>query len=379
MGTNDKIQMTNDNLKKKILYLYSDTGGGHRAAANSLISAVKQLKGGEVEQEAIDVFASGSSFLNIFAKAYAPVIKYAPWLWRMLWFSLNNNKRLELLEKIASPFILNNISKMIDEKKPDILVSVHPLVNHISIKAAKRIGHHIPFVTVGMDPVDLHKSWISPDTDVMTVATEEARQLCLREGLSDNKIKVLGIPIDPRFSEVHEKQEAKRRLGLKKDLFTVLVMGGGEGAGNIFEIASELNKSAINIQLIVICGRNEALKKKLEGMGLRFPSKIFGFTNEVPSIMDASDIIITKGGPGAIFEALAKDLPMIITSWLPGQEEGNIKYVLEHQIGRVSKDPSKIVPLIEEIRSDPVIMANIKKVKKSHAVFDIANLILGML
>jgi len=364
---------------KKILYLYSDTGGGHRAAANSLISAVKQLKGNEVEQEAIDVFASGSSFLNIFARAYAPVIRYAPWLWRMLWFSLNDNKRLELLEKIASPFILNNISKMIDEKKPDILVSVHPLVNHISIKAAKKIGHHVPFVTVGMDPVDLHKSWISPDTDVMTVATEEARQICLREGLSDNKIKVLGIPIDPRFSEVHEKQEAKQKLGLRKDLFTVLVMGGGEGMGNIFEVASELNKSTLNMQLIVICGRNEALKNKLTGMKLRFPAKIFGFTNEVPSVMDASDIIITKGGPGAIFEALAKDLPMIITSWLPGQEEGNIKYVLEHRIGKVSKDPSKIVPLIKEIRSDPAITANIKKAKKPHAVFDIANLILGML
>jgi len=364
--------------KKKILYLYSDTGGGHRAAVNSLISAVKQLKGNEVEQEAIDVFASGSSFLNIFARAYAPVIRYAPWLWRMLWFSLNNKKSLEILEKIASPFILNNISKMIDEKKPDILVSVHPLVNHISIKAAKRIGHHIPFVTVGMDPVDLHKSWISPDTDVMTVATEEARQICLREGLPDNKIKVLGIPIDPRFSEVHEKQEAKQRLGLKKDLFTVLVMGGGEGAGNIFEIASELNKSALNMQLIVICGRNEALKSKLESMELRFPSKIFGFTNEVPAIMDASDIIITKGGPGAIFEALAKDLPMIITSWLPGQEEGNIQFVLAHKIGKVSKDPDKIVHMIEEIKSDPMIRENIKKAKKPHAVFDIAKLILEM-
>jgi 1,2-diacylglycerol 3-beta-galactosyltransferase len=230
-----------------------------------------------------------------------------------------------------------------------------------------------------MDPVDLHKSWISPDTDVMIVATEEARQICLRQGLPDNKIKVLGIPIDPRFSEVHEKQEAKQRLGLKKDLFTVLVMGGGEGAGNIFEIASELNKSALNMQLIVICGRNEALKKKLEGMGLRFPSKIFGFTDEVPAIMDASDIIITKGGPGAIFEALAKDLPMIITSWLPGQEEGNIKFVLAHKIGKVSKDPGKIVHMIEEIKSDPIIRENIKKAKKPHAVFDIAKLILDML
>jgi 1,2-diacylglycerol 3-beta-galactosyltransferase len=370
---------TSDKVKKKILYLYSDTGGGHRAAANSLISAVKQLSGGEVEQEAIDVFAQGSSFLNVFAKAYAPVIRYAPWLWRMLWFSLNNDKSLYVLEKISTPLILNNIAKILKEKKPDILVSVHPLVNHLSIKAAKKIGHNVPFITVGMDPVDLHKSWISLDTDVMVVATEEAKKICLAQGLPESKIKVLGIPIDPRFSGTQDKQKIRQEMGLKKDLYTVLVMGGGEGAGNIFDIVSELNRSALDMQLIVICGRNEALKNKLTGMNLRFPSNIIGFTNEVPSVMSASDIIITKGGPGAIFEAMAKDLPMIITSWLPGQEEGNITYVLSHRIGKVSKDPKNIVPMIEEIRADNSIKENIRKFKKPQAVFDIARLILDML
>lgn len=366
-------------MKKKILYLYSDTGGGHRAAAKSLMAAVKHLKDSEVDQEAIDVFAAGSSFLNIFAKAYAPVIRYAPWLWRALWFSLNNDRALKVMEAVASPFILNNIAKIFNAKKPDILVSVHPLVNHISIKAAKKIGHHVPFITVGMDPVDLHKSWVSPDTDVMVVATEEAKQICLREGLPESKIKVLGIPIDPRFSEVRDKREVRQRMGLKSDLFTVLVMGGGEGAGNIYEIASELNKSSLDMQLIVICGRNMALQNKLNAMKLRFPAIIYGFTDEVPSIMDASDMIITKGGPGAVFEALAKDLPMIITSWLPGQEEGNIRYVLAHRIGEICKDAHKIVPAIEQIRANTSIKENIKKAKKPLAVFDIAKLILDMI
>ncbi len=371
--------MANDKLRKKILYLYSDTGGGHRAAAKSLISAVKILKGDEIEQEAIDVFASGSSFLNVFARGYAPMIRYAPWFWRFLWFSLNSTKRLEMLEKIASPFILNNIARIFREKDPDILVSVHPLVNHLSIKAMRKNGKRIPFVTVGMDPVDLHKSWVSPDTDVMVVATEEAKQICIKEGLPEDRIKVLGIPIDPRFAEQHDKNVAREKIGLKKGVYTVLVMGGGEGAGNIYEIVDQLKNNAKDIQLIVICGRNESLKSKLEGMKLDFPAKIYGFTNDVPEIMDASDIIITKGGPGAIFEALAKDLPMIITSWLPGQEEGNVKYVLEHKIGRVGTDPAKIIPLINELRADKEITEHINRIKKPHAVMDIARLILDML
>lgn len=366
-------------MKKKILYLYSDTGGGHRAAANALMSAVKKLRGDTIEQESIDVFASGNRFLNLLALSYAPMIKYAAWMWRLLWFGTNNKIMLNMLEIISTPMIRGKLMRIFKEKHPDVLVSVHPLVNHLSLKAVKKMGVRIPYVTVGMDPVDLHKSWVSKDTDAMVVATEEAKKICLREGLAEGKIKVLGIPIDPRFSEPLDKNTVKQEFGLKKDVFTVLVMGGGEGAGNINDIVDQLNASDLDMQLIVICGRNESLRIKLENMKMRFPKKIFGFTNEVPKVMDASDMIITKGGPGAIFEALAKDLPMIITSWLPGQEEGNIKFVEAHRIGRVCTNAQKISQMIKELRSDPSIRANINKAKKPHAVFDIAELILTFL
>jgi 1,2-diacylglycerol 3-beta-galactosyltransferase len=283
------------------------------------------------------------------------------------------------MEKAAAPFILKKMANIFRDKKPDLLVSVHPLVNHLSIKAARQAGMRIPFITVGMDPVDLHKSWVSKDTDVMVVATEEAKQICIKEGLAENKIKVLGIPIDPRFSETLDKKAVRAEFGLKVDIYTVLVMGGGEGAGNILEIAEELNRAEFDMQLIVICGRNKQLEDKLNGMKLRFPAKIFGFTNEVPKVMDASDIIITKGGPGAIFEALAKDLPMIITSWLPGQEEGNVDFVLKHGIGKVSTDLKDTVALINELKNDGSVKDNIAKAKKPHAVFDIADLILEQL
>jgi 1,2-diacylglycerol 3-beta-galactosyltransferase len=366
-------------MKKKILYLYSDTGGGHRAAANSLISAVKRIKGDEVEQEAIDVFASGSSFLNIFARGYAPMIKYVPWFWRILWFSINNHAGLNILEFVATPFIQKKLIRIISEKKPDVLVSVHPLVNHLTINAVKKMGKKIPFVTVGMDPVDLHISWVCKDTDAMVVATEEAKAICIREGLTPEKIHVLGIPIDPRFDEPGNKEAVRATFGLKKDLLTVLVMGGGEGAGNILDIAMALNKSDLNMQLIVICGRNESLKNKLESFNFRFPKKVIGFTNDVPLVMDATDIIITKGGPGAIFEALAKELPMIITSWLPGQEEGNVRFVENQNIGYIGKDPKKISELIKRIMSDKKVKDNIRKLKKPRSVFDIVNLIITFL
>ncbi|MFH1362318.1 MAG: hypothetical protein ABIH69_06685, partial [bacterium] len=124
-------------IKKKILYLYSDTGGGHRASANAIMQAAEQLRGQELEQEKVDVFCECSKFLNVFARLYGPVINYSPKMWGMLYYWLDDKRKLDQLAKIAGPLILPELTKMIKKKKPDVIVSVHPMVNHLTIKAIK--------------------------------------------------------------------------------------------------------------------------------------------------------------------------------------------------------------------------------------------------
>jgi len=367
-------------MKKKILYLFSDTGGGHRAAANALISAVKRIRGEEVEQEMADVFAESGGLSGFLARMYSPLIKHADFIWRALWYGTNNDRMLGLMEKAASPFVMKSLIRIFKDRSPDAVVSVHPLLNHLSLQAIKKNGRRIPFITIGMDPVDLHLSWIHKDADAIVVATEEAKNICIGRGVPKGRIKVLGLPVRPEFLEKGDKTGIRKEFGLKSDVFTVLVMGGGEGAGNIFDIVKALNDASIPMQLIVICGRNTALKGKLDAMRLRFPAKMFGFTEDVPMIMCASDLIITKGGPGAIFEAIAQELPMIITNWLPGQEEGNVRFVKEHKIGMIEKDPSRIAAAIKNALDTgrfSEMKTNIVKIKKPNSVFDIAKLILS--
>lgn len=158
-------------------------------------------------------------------------------------------------------------------------------------------------------------------------------------------------------------------------------MGGGEGAGKIDKILSAIDKSDIQAQLIVICGRNKKLNMKLDKYKEknRLPIVIFGFTEEVPEIMDLCDLVITKGGPGAVYEAIAKDLPMIITSWLPGQEEGNVELVLKEKLGKVEKDYHKIPALIKEMlarKNSIKFRENISQIKNPQAVYEIAKVIL---
>ena len=356
--------------KKKILYFFSDTGGGHRSAATAISRALERQAEGKYVQEMIDVFAATSGFLNVFARLYAPVIKYSPRLWGQLYSWLDDEKKLEQLELISRPFILKELVKLIEDKKPDVIVSVHPMINHLTVRAIKETKRRIPFLVVITDPVTLHRAWITPGADRVIVASPEAKKLAIKYGMPEKKIKVIGMPIDPKFLTGKKTGQTGRR-------FTILLMGGGEGGGGMYEIIKEFESSGFDGQLIVITGRNKQLELKLkkEAAGFSFPLRVFGFTNQVYELMSESDLIITKAGPGTIAEAMAMNLPIIITSWLPGQEEGNVEFVVRENVGRVSKDPKRVVELVGEIRATAEydeMKRNIKRVSRPQAALDIA-------
>jgi len=363
-------------MKKKILYLFSDTGGGHRSAATAVIRAVDHLRRDTYVQEMTDVFAECSGFLNVFAKLYGPVIKYSPQLWGQLWYWLDDERKLERLEKMSRPFILKELTKLISNKMPNIIVSVHPLVNHLTVRAIRDSGLKIPLVVIITDPVTLHRSWVTADADICVVATEDAKRIALKHGMPEKKIKVIGMPIDPKFFlNDKKKQEARKKDHLKSKLFTVLLMGGGEGAGKMHEIIKEFERIKFKGQLIVIAGRNKQLEARLKKSKVSFPMRVFGFTDQVYSLMSESDLIITKAGPGTIAEAMAMDLPIIITSWLPGQEEGNVEFVVRENVGRVSRDPKRVVELVEELQGKKEfeeMKKNIKRVSRPQAALEIA-------
>lgn len=371
--------MVKKSVKKKILYLYSDTGGGHRSAATAIMNAVDHVSKRKYDQEMADVFAACSGFLNIFAKLYGPVIKYSPKMWGQLYYWLDDKKKLERLEKLSGPFILKELTKLINRKKPQVIVSVHPMINHLTVSAIKQSGRKIPFIMVVTDPVTLHRAWIVPEVDLCVVATPEARKLAIKYGMPKKKIKVIGMPIDPKFF-LKDKRKAKSAKKKSKKLKqkTILLMGGGEGAGKMFDIIEALDREMLNIKLIVIAGRNKGLETKLKRskQKFNFPMKVFGFTDKVHELMAESDLIITKAGPGTIAEAMAMNLPIIITSWLPGQEEGNVEYVVRENVGRVSKDPQKVVEIVKELMLTSAfaeLKKNIKRVSRPKAAVEIAH------
>jgi 1,2-diacylglycerol 3-beta-galactosyltransferase len=139
------------------------------------------------------------------------------------------------------------------------------------------------------------------------------------------------------------KSTWRKKLGWTLDKPVVLLVGGSEGMGPLAKTARAVDESGLNVTLVIVCGRNQKLKEKLESEKWENPVQIYGFTREMPEFMRASDFIVTKAGPGTIAEALNAQLPIILYAKLPGQEDGNVTFVQEEGAGVWAPEPQEVV------------------------------------
>jgi 1,2-diacylglycerol 3-beta-galactosyltransferase len=245
------------------------------------------------------------------------------------------------------------ISRAFETYAPDLVVSVHPLMQDVPLSILRGMGRATPFVTVVTDYVSIHATWFDPGVDLCFVASEEAWDLALRAGLTERTLRLCGLPIRPSFSrERRSKPELRRVLGMEPHLPVVLLVGGGEGMGPVEQIARAVagvlvsSRGTPSAQLAVVCGWNERLYDDLRRSDWGIPVSVNRYVENMAEWMHASDLIITKAGPGTIAEALIVGLPIVLSGHLPGQEEGNVPWVLKHRIGAYSEDPDDIAALV---------------------------------
>lgn len=367
---------------KKIVYAISGNTGGHVSAARAVMAAMDELKIGPFQHKLIDFFAKTSRFWDFSSNSYAVMNEYFPWLYKIVYEYSNNPKRIRNLAKINFPFMGRRIAKVIKEEAPDLIVSMFGPTHQPIMRALEYLNLKIPVVTYVLDPVSVHASWVDPKVDCHIVATEEARDRSIELGMPEDKIKDIGFPIHPGFLENYgNKEDLRRGFDLDPYIFTALIMGGGAGIKKIFNVVKALNSSDLNVQLIVVAGFNKRLELKLLRTRFRFPIKVFGFTDRIPEIMAASDAMITKAGPGAVFEAIAKELPLIITGNIPGQEEGNVDYVEKNGLGIIAREPDKIVEAVRRMQTAGIeeFKSNMRRIRNPAAVYEIAKLIASYL
>lgn len=364
--------------RARILFLFSDTGGGHRSAAEAIIEALHQEYRGQIVTEMLDIFReSAPRPLNHMPEWY-PKMVLVPQVWGAGFYLSNGRGRYHIISAGAYPYIYKSIQKTLSRHTADLFVSVHPLANLPFLWTMGK--KHPPFVTVVTDLVTPHTSWFNRGVDLCIVPTEIARQHALHNGLSPEKVKVIGLPVARGFCQGGgDQKQARQKLGLPQGTPLVLLIGGGEGMGPIEEIARAIDAAELPIGLVIIAGRNQTLKQRLEAISWRRPTFIFGFVRNMPEYMQAVDILLSKAGPGTITEALNIGLPIILYSRLPGQESGNVEYVVNEGAGIWAPTPERIIAALKTWLEHPERLVkatrNARRLARPQAALDIAHIL----
>jgi 1,2-diacylglycerol 3-beta-galactosyltransferase len=367
---------------KKVLFLLSDTGNGHRAAAEAIGTALKIKHGDSVHYDLVDVFKSYTPFpFRTFPEFYPLMVKYSSKLYGMSFNMSNTPRRANLLSWGMYTISQLHLRKITQDYTPDVIVSTHSIITKPVLTAFSRLPQAPPFVTVVVDLVSTHMLWYDNRSDMTLLPTEIAYRKAIEAGLNPQQMILTGPPVNPHFLEnITDKASARHELGWDPHLPTILLTGGGDGMGKLYTIARAINESRIGCQLAIITGRNQQLRKELELCQWNQPTHVYGFVHNMYLMMSAADILVTKAGSLTISEACIAGLPMLLYEAIPGQEDGNLTYVVEQQIGKYAPSLRTIVRRIKEwIVDSPLLLEECairaRLASKPGAVWEIANTI----
>lgn len=335
--------------KLRILILMSSVGGGHTSVAKALEEAFME-KGHEVV-----FFDALPSFL---IPIYSILSRHLLRVWDFLFWTTNERRAAEVLAKLSNKITERKIAQKISFLSPDFIISDHPFITKLPKNILKK-RPAIPLGVVVVDPVTVHEIWFKGNPDILFIPTEEMKNTALKAKVPREKIVYSGYPVKKEFYEDTEIKILRRYLGLEENLTTLMIGGSSEGIGEIEELCKKLSKfsTRIQFQAMIVCGRNKRLFRKLT-MRYYFDRrfKIFGFENRMPSLIRATDLIISKAGPTNLYEAVAAKKPFIAFSAMPGQEEGNLDLIKREKIGRAEKDIEKISRLIKKWIKNPALL-----------------------
>ncbi len=331
-------------LTVRILICFSRTGGGHVYAAKAIEKALHEVCHAQYDPDEVNIVVESvigrSNPINrLFVRLYNYLLqKHQPWMKYYVafieCFKPNNH---ELNYQLSKTHLLSILAL----HSPQIVVSVHPMINHYMTRAMKDAGlwPQSKYVVVVTDPnAGLWSGWACENSTLTICPNDIAAERLVQLGLPAEKIEIIGMPVDLAFSRpaIESKAELFARLGLATDIPTILLSGGWAGGGAMPRIYSQLQKVSKPIQVIALCGRNKKQVAVMEAQSKlsKIPTAVLGFVDSLSDLMDACDLLVTKAGALTTFEAVARRLPLaldLLTEPMP-QEAGTVAMLIEAKL-----------------------------------------------
>jgi processive 1,2-diacylglycerol beta-glucosyltransferase len=356
-----------------VLILSITAGQGHHQTGLAVSNYLE--KNGHISQQ-LDCYEYLSPIIKeMISSGYLMSTKYSPTLYGRFYRlaeKLDEFENTNLLTIITNSIFHKKMLNYIEEVNPDIIICTHVfaavLLSNIIKKGltTKSIGIITDFT--------IHPYWSFSNLDYYVIANEYLIPAILNKGITKEKILPIGIPIFDKFSKKMDKELARASLSID-NMNTILIMGGSMGFGNILKTIKKIDSLNLNFQIITVCGNNQRLKYKIDNLETKHKIYNYSYVSNVDILMDSADCIITKPGGLTTSESLAKELPMIISKPIPGQEERNLDFLLNFGCGMKISKTTPINELISQyflsdIKKD-IMVNNIKLIKKQNSVQDL--------
>ena len=363
----------------KVLLLYISEHSGHHCASLAIEKALQEVAPG-IRTLNINSFNYTNPILEkVINRAYMGVIKRTPELWDYLYDNPKVLKNTQKLREMIHRFNEGKLKVLLDEFKPNVIVCTQAFPCGMVADCKKSFYLNTPLIGVLTDYAP-HSYWIYNNVDKYIVPSEETGKKLIENGIEPSRIEVFGIPIDPKFRLAIDVKKIFEKLSLDSSLPCVLMMGGTQGLGPMKEMVRLLDRSSLNLQVMVATGTNAKLFDWLTTRYYRKKIMALPYVKNIDELMQISSLIITKPGGITTAEALAKGLPMLIVNPLPGQEAMNTRFLLSEGVAVKAENPKDAVVLLEELLYNKnklkTMSEKARSLSRPDSSIDIAKLIL---
>jgi processive 1,2-diacylglycerol beta-glucosyltransferase len=361
-----------------ILIFSVSIGNGHDQVAQTLSNEFTRVDP-KNKVKIVNTIKFISPILDkVILDSYLNILKFYPKAWGKIYEKTNKLDPIIDINDITNKLMTSKLHKSINSFIPDAIITTHSFpASIISALKIKKVPD-IPLISIITD-YNIHTSYVNDGTDYYVIPHENLSYVMENYGVRNSRILPFGIPVKPEFSENVDLDAVLEKYNLESKK-TVLVMGGGLGLGEIYNIVYELDKRLDNVQIIAVAGRNVRLEQKLKSMQTKNKMIVFGFVSNVHELMEASDCIITKPGGVTTAEVLCKQKPLVIFSPLPGQEYENAEFLLNSGVAVATSEVDKIPVLINQMLNFDIRMQSIKDItaylKKPYAANETVNFIM---
>lgn len=304
-----------------VLIVSASAGTGHMRAAQALQKALQRVG---VETEHVDVLSLAPRALRLaYGGGFELLARRAPRVWGELYARSDGpGGDRAVWGPYAARLLFREFDRLLRSRPWSHCICTHFL-------PAQLTGHRstpVSFSLVITDHV-LHRYWVQPGVQTFFTAND-ALAGSVRERLPGARVHATGIPVDPDLWQA-DGMAARRHLDLAPDRPIALLVGGGLGIGVEDSVDEALAGLPEDVQLVVVCGKNEAARERLAARSVahsRF--RVLGYVNGLSGLLAAADVVITKAGGLTTAEALALGRPLILMGAIPGQEEGNLRHLV---------------------------------------------------